>query len=107
MDEIIHSMSNSYFGYGPAAGVESAHRLLVEAMAPDTSRILIVAALCFVLVHTLTYAISLRLWSAFNVFYVGIYIAEELPNLFNLIITFASIADEVLPGFADVDPGKL
>ena len=76
-------------------------------MSSDTARILIVAELCFVLVHTLTYAISLRLWNAFNIFYVGIFIAEELPNLFNLIITLAAIADEVVPGFADVDPAKL
>ena len=107
MDEIIQTISNSYFGYGPSDGVESEHRLLVGAMTSDTARILIVAEMCFVLVHTLTYAISLRLWNAFNVFYVGIFIAEELPNLFNLIISFAAIADQVLPGFADVDPAQL
>ena len=104
MDEIIQTMSNSYFGYGPAGGVESEHTPLVRAMTSDTARILIVAEVCFAFVHTLTYAVSLRLWNALNIFYVGIYIAEELPNLFNLIISFAAIADTVI---ADVDPAKL
>ena len=96
MDEIIQTMSNSFFGYGPIVGAESGHvdaETVAQGMSSETARVLIVAEMCFVLVHSATYIFSLRLWNAGNIFYILIFIAEELPNLFNLIITFAAVAD--------------
>ena len=96
MDEIIQTISNSYNEYLPLVNDAAQQDTgpCLKGMNLNTARILIVAQLGFIFVHTLTYAISLRLWNAFNVFYLVIYIAEELPNFFNFVITFAVVFGE-------------
>jgi hypothetical protein len=78
-------------------------RPLVKSMNSGVARILIVCQVCFIIVHTAEYSISLLLWNLGSGYTIVMYLLEELPNLFNLIITITTLIDPLLPQNIYVD----
>ena len=63
------------------------------ALNSKVAQNLIVAQACFVLIHTLTYVFTLKLWNSFSATYIAMYILQEIPNAYNFIICLSAIAD--------------
>ena len=54
------------------------------------------AELGYTIVHCLTYVITLQFWNNYNPYYIAMFVAEEIPNLFNFAICGAAILDNWL-----------
>ena len=65
---------------------EKFKRPLVRSMNANIARILIVCEVCYIMIHTSQYVFSLMVWNSVSPYSVLMYIFEEIPNLFNLII---------------------
>ena len=72
-----------------------------------TALALIVAEICYTIVHTATYIVTLQFWNTFHIFYILMYVLEELPNAFNFVICMASFLDNVLPQNLQSNPFAL
>ena len=66
-------------------------------MNDTTAWALIVAELGYTVVHVMTYIITLNFWNNYNPYYIGMFVAEELPNIFNFAICASAVVDNYLP----------
>ena len=79
----------------------------VRAMITSTAIALIVACGGYTLVHTLTYMITLQFWNDFNFLYIVMYVLEEIPNIYNLIVCSCSFVDQYVPNTLASNPAAL
>lgn len=88
------------------ADLESSHKRVstrhsttprVRGLSVSTAFALILGCVCYAIIHTLIFAWTLTLWNNLNVFYIIIYLLEELPNAYNLIVCGASFYDAIMP----------
>ena len=77
--------------------MEHKAHLRVRSMNSNTAWALIVAELGYTVVHILTYVITLNFWNNYNPYYLAMFVAEELPNLFNFLICGSAVLDNWLP----------
>lgn len=69
----------------------------VRAISDNTARILIVGQIGYILVHTSIYLIGLRFWNVVTPYYVLMWLLEEIPNAYNLLVCACSQIDPLIP----------
>jgi len=76
-------------------------------MITSTAIALILAEIGYTVVHTMTYMITLQFWNNFNIFYIAMYILEEIPNIYNLVVCTCSFVDQYVPQTLAANPAAL
>ena len=69
----------------------------VQAMNTSTASGLIVAQVGYTIVHILTFAITLQFWNGWNIYYLIMFVAEEIPNVYNFLVCICVFIDFYLP----------
>ena len=55
---------------------------------------LLVMQVCYVAIHTTVYIVTLNFWRNFNGWYLFMYIIQEIPNLYALVLCGATFLDK-------------
>ena len=74
--------------------------LKVRSLNTSTAMGLMIAEGGYTIVHILTYSFTLNYWNQGNLYYVAMFIAEEIPNVFNFFICACSYLDARVPASA-------
>jgi len=56
---------------------------------------LFVAQICYIVMHVLTYTMTLELWQSFNWYYIALFFVQEIPNIYGMLMVVCSWLDDI------------
>ena len=68
-------------------------RVKEGGLPSNTAFVAIICCLGYTVWHTITYLVGLKLFNVFTPYFIIMYILEEIPNAYNLILCVAAIWD--------------